>query len=135
MHCQFLASERHNLHDGLCTWRPLIDRAVISFDGESLLNALLYGSDEFNDKINKEILLRIVALGDLKGLWKTNIDQISRKLESNLLYWHSKYAAKKEPSNLADIYLLKVNNKNTRARCEICSKLTIKTLERRQEAK
>ena len=29
------------------------------------------------------------------------------------------------------IYLLKVNNRNTRARCEICSKLTIKTLERR----
>ena len=24
------------------------------------------------------------------------------------------------------IYLLKVNNKNTRTRCEICSKLTIK---------
>ena len=33
----------------------------------------------------------------------------------------------------AGIYLLKVNNKNTRARCEICSKLTIKTPERRQK--
>ena len=31
------------------------------------------------------------------------------------------------------IYLLKVNNKNTRTKCEICSKLTIKTPERRQE--
>ena len=30
------------------------------------------------------------------------------------------------------IYLLKVNNRNTRASCEICSKLTIKTPERRQ---
>ena len=30
----------------------------------------------------------------------------------------------------AKIYLLKVNNRNTRARCEVCSKLTIKTLER-----
>ena len=28
-------------------------------------------------------------------------------------------------------YLLKFNNKNTRTRCEICSKLTIKTPERR----
>ena len=28
------------------------------------------------------------------------------------------------------IYLFKVNNKNTRTRCEICSKLTIKTPER-----
>ena len=34
--------------------------------------------------------------------------------------------------NPVSIYLLKVNNKNTRARCEICSKLTIKTPERRQ---
>ena len=32
----------------------------------------------------------------------------------------------------ADIYLLKINNKNNRTRCEICSKLTIKTPERRQ---
>ena len=31
----------------------------------------------------------------------------------------------------AGIYLFKVNNKNTRTRCEICSKLTIKTPERR----
>ena len=30
------------------------------------------------------------------------------------------------------IYLLKVNNRNTRTRSEICSKLTIKTPERRQ---
>ena len=33
---------------------------------------------------------------------------------------------------LVGIYLLKVNNKNTTKRCEICSKLTIKTPERRQ---
>ena len=29
-------------------------------------------------------------------------------------------------------YMFKVNNKNTRTRCEICSKLTIKTPERRK---
>ena len=29
-------------------------------------------------------------------------------------------------------YMFKVNNKNTSARCEVCSKLTIKTPERRQ---
>ena len=34
--------------------------------------------------------------------------------------------------NPVDIYLLKVNNRSTRTRCEICSKLTIKTPERRQ---
>ena len=32
--------------------------------------------------------------------------------------------------NTASIYLLKLNNKNTRPKCEICSKLTIKTPER-----
>ena len=32
----------------------------------------------------------------------------------------------------AGIYLLKVNNRNNRTRCEICSKLTIKIPERRQ---
>ena len=31
----------------------------------------------------------------------------------------------------AGIYLLKVNNRNTRERCEICSKLLIKIPERR----
>ena len=35
-------------------------------------------------------------------------------------------------SNPARIYLLKVNNRNTRTWCEICSKLTIKIPERRQ---
>ena len=46
---QFLASERHNLHDDLC----LIDPPVISSDGEPQLNVLPYDSDEFNNKINK----------------------------------------------------------------------------------
>ena len=32
----------------------------------------------------------------------------------------------------ANIYLFKVNNRNTRKRCEICLKLTIKTRERRR---
>ena len=32
----------------------------------------------------------------------------------------------------ANIHLFKVNNRNTRTRCEICSKLAIKTPERRQ---
>ena len=35
-------------------------------------------------------------------------------------------------ANPDGIYLLKVNNRNTRTRCEICSKLTMKTPEKRQ---
>ena len=34
--------------------------------------------------------------------------------------------------NPAGNYMFKVNNRNTRTRCEICSKLTIKTPKRRQ---
>ena len=33
----------------------------------------------------------------------------------------------------AGIYLLKVNNRNTRTRCEICSKLTVKIPEQRNK--
>ena len=55
MCCQFLASKRH-LHDDLC----LIDPPVISFDRESQLNVPLYGSDQFNDKTNKEMIFRII---------------------------------------------------------------------------
>ena len=36
-----------------------------------------------------------------------------------------------DPANPASIYLLKINNRNTRKRCKICSKSTIKTPERR----
>ena len=35
-------------------------------------------------------------------------------------------------NNPAGNYMFKVNNRNTRATCEICSKLTIKTPERHQ---
>ena len=38
----------------------------------------------------------------------------------------------KKHSSTAGVYLLKVNDRNTRTRCEICSKLTINTPERRQ---
>ena len=36
--------------------------------------------------------------------------------------------------NPAGIYLLKINNGNSRTRCEICSEFTIKTPEQRQLA-
>ena len=37
-----------------------------------------------------------------------------------------------DQTNPAGNYMFKVNNRSTRTRCEICSKLTIKTPERRQ---
>ena len=41
---------------------------------------------------------------------------------------HTKY----KNANPANIYLFKVNNRNSRKRCELLSKLTIKTPERRR---
>ena len=36
------------------------DPPIISFDVESLLNILLNGSDDFDDEINREILVRTI---------------------------------------------------------------------------
>ena len=47
---------------------------------------------------------------------------------SNGLAMSTILAYKTSPAN---IYLLKINNRNTGKRCEICSKLVIKTPERR----
>ena len=47
LHCQFLLSKNQSLHDDVC----LIDPLIISFDEESLLHALLYGSDSVFRKL------------------------------------------------------------------------------------
>ena len=46
--------------------------------------------------------------------------------------WNSWYCSDMIEAAQLSIYLFKVNNRNTKKGCEICSKLTIKTLERRQ---
>ena len=60
-------------------------------------------------------------------------------MEENIMYTYVQYVLSKPVSFSslfeicfypAGIYLLKVNNRNTRTRCEICSKLTIKIPER-----
>ena len=46
---------------------------------------------------------------------------------------HNQSAVNTRELNLpAGTYMFRVNNRTTRARCEICSKLKIKTLGRRQ---
>ena len=54
---------------------------------------------------------------------------VSIVLEYTAIYLNIRQYASKCP---AGNYMFKVNNGNTRTRCEICSKLTIKTPERRQ---
>ena len=48
-----------------------------------------------------------------------------------LSFSHISFCRKQVKIIPARNYMFKVNNRNTRTRCEICSKLTIKTLERR----
>ena len=51
--------------------------------------------------------------------------------DTSLLIYYTKYDLLRRTFP-AGIYMLKVNNRNTRTKCEICWKLTIKTPERRQ---
>ena len=46
-------------------------------------------------------------------------------------HWEERVIQQRNP-NPAGNYMFKVNNRNSRTRCEICSKLTIKIPERRQ---
>ena len=51
--------------------------------------------------------------------------------QNKLCYMHfTRGGCFERPISPASIYLLKVNNRNTTARCKICSRLTIKTVER-----
>ena len=49
-----------------------------------------------------------------------------------MLIWSYCWNITKKSAYLGNIYLFKVSNRSTRKKCEICPKLTIKTLERRQ---
>ena len=56
-----------------------------------------------------------------------------KRIEKEITLTNSKktVAFTKKWHIINSIYLFKVNNRNTRTRCEICSKLRIKTPERR----
>ena len=64
-------------------------------------------------------------------LWHINLFSVASCFIQyiNLWHWASQFAGKKYC--LTNIYLFKVNDKNTRKRCKIRSKLTIKLPERR----
>ena len=53
----------------------------------------------------------------------------SEASENLFLYFAQSTQMQKREFNQAGNYMFKVNNRNTRKRCEICSKLTIKTSE------
>ena len=55
--CQFFANERQKLLDD--AYR--IDASIKNLNEESLIDALLYGSDSFNDSKNKQILFHTIC--------------------------------------------------------------------------
>ena len=57
---------------------------------------------------------------------------LNRKAKLKAQFTHRILYMQTSCGNVVGIYLLKVNNRKTRTRCEICLKLTIKTPERRQ---
>ena len=57
--------------------------------------------------------------------------KVHLKLLKNLTFTIQKSSFFKISNYLANIYLFKFSYRNTRKRCEICLKLTIKTLKRR----
>ena len=62
--------------------------------------------------------------------FKLNFPKVYRRSLSflaNLLANVTLYTLKTSENYPANIYLFKVNNRNTRKRCEICSKFTLKT--------
>ena len=91
---------------------------------------------------------KIQKLRVLCAFQKSNLGVQVRKFVIEVLSKHTSFGAKIPIGNYmflqlhvrvtcprnysASIYLLKVNNRNTRTRCEICSKLNIKTPERRK---
>ena len=75
--------------------------------------------------IPPENIKKLQVFGILLGMIKKIVDQKLVNLCQTNVFFISLLL-------LAGIYLLKVNNENTRTICEIYSKLTIKTPERRQ---
>ena len=60
-----------------------------------------------------------------------HFSKTDKVLGANIDPWHDKKEKTFWNNIPAGNYMFKVSNRNTRTRCEICSKLTIKTPERR----
>ena len=74
---------------------------------------------------NAEHYMKIVHILSFSGLYSVQVRKNTDQKNLNMLEFTHKY----NKTNPTSIYLLKVNNRNTKTRCEICSKLIIKTLD------
>ena len=92
-----------------------------------VITVRLRGLEKTYAHVSKNCYRQTWGTGRLKG---TNSVQSNLKVtDDSIVHMTSHDFSKKLPVN---IYLFKVNIRNTRKSCEICPKLTIKTPERRQ---
>ena len=82
-------------------------------------------------------VLRKLIMTKAKYFYGSECDESKKSLFEASNGWvknlmrHNGFSLRRKTTTPAGNYMFKVNNRNTRTRCEICSKLTIKTPERR----
>ena len=76
--------------------------------------------------ISSYLIIRLQELVHCEGVFMVLYSTWCRTPWCTTQWWHLR------SSNPDAYYMFKVNNRNTRTRCEICSELTIKTPKRRQ---
>ena len=70
--CQFFANERQKLLDDV----HRIEASIKNLNEESITDVLLYGSDRFNDRKNKQIMLHTICyIQSTKRFERSLIDQ------------------------------------------------------------
>ena len=116
------------------TWKSKVSFPSIKiFDHKT---SLKFHCFLFRDRFFKESLKYLLDDGSSTSINTLSLfANISKKLKVRQYtgFLYIKQTSWKVFVNIpAGIYLLKVNNRNTRTRCEICSKLIIKISERRQ---
>ena len=75
-----------------------------------------------------EIFAFLLLILTLKRITRCEVNQLQRCVCNPVK--HLRWSSLQKNSYRANIYLFKVDYRNTRKRCEICSKLTVKTPER-----
>ena len=119
--------------------RSILPYSTLFFDSFSSICIISVSTDSY---INWKVSWNYEIFSSTWPQIYLNIARLLRKKAHAWTFFHVNkmhhvwlfqlFFAKRKISLTFGIYLLRVSNKNTRTRCEICSKLIVKTPERRQ---
>ena len=117
--------------------KPFFSDKGASFSKITLVegNDIVSNEEEIANIMNDYFTNVIRTLNLKKHFSASNGDPSEFESHINIKMIHEKYLEIISESfnfNPVDMYMFKVSKRNTRTRCEICSKLTIKTPERHQ---